>query len=85
MGELTGIGKKVNNAIEAVWKSGLSIKEVEKFEDYITHQETILPITEPTLVLNGVFKILDRAKERLKLLKPIIQLKEKEKKGRLNL
>jgi len=85
MNELIGIGEKVNNAIEAVWKAGLNVKEIEKLEGYITHQETILPLTDPTLVQKGAFKLLDQARERMKLLKPIIQLKEKEKKERSNL
>ena len=77
--ELTTIGDKVNNAIEAVWKSGLNIEELEKLEEYIAKQEAILPLTDPIFIQRDGFKLLDRAKERIRLLKPIVQLEEKEK------
>ena len=78
MTELTGIGEKVNNAIEAVWKSGLTAKELEIFEAYINHQETIVPLLNPNFIQKHGFKLFNRAKERIKLLKPIIKLKETE-------
>lgn len=82
MTELIKIGVKVNYSIKAVWKQGLTIEELEKLEAYIQEQETILPLTDPILIRNGGFKFLDQAKERIKLLKPIIELEQKEKEGK---
>ncbi len=79
MKELTEIGTRVNNAIEAVWKTGLSVKEIERLEEYLGQQEAILPLTDPIFIIqkNG-FKLIDQAKKRIELLKPIIQLKENQ-------
>jgi hypothetical protein len=76
--KLVKIGEKVNDAIEAVWELKLNIKEIEKLEEYIAEQETILPLTDPTLMREDGFKLLNQAKERIELLKPIIELKQKE-------
>lgn len=77
--KLTKIGLKVNNAIEAVWKTRLTIKEIEELEAYMAHQETILPLVDPTFIVQHGFKLFNQAKERIKLLKPIIELQQKEK------
>ncbi len=82
MKELAKIGEKINDSIEAVWKIGLTAEEVESLEDYIREQETILPLTDPTLMRQDGFKLLDQAKERIKLLKPIIELKQIEEEGK---
>ena len=82
MKDLVKIGVKINDSIEAVWEIGLTAKEMEKLEDYIREQETILPLTDPTLMRQDGFKLLDQAKERIKLLKPIIELKQIEEEGR---
>jgi len=73
--KLTKIGQKIDEAIKAVQKIGLRKKELEEFENYINHQETILPIVDPTSYIKNS-KNLDKAKIRIRLLKPIIQLKE---------
>ena len=80
--ELIGIGRKINNSIQAVWTVGPTIKEMEVFETYMQQQETILPILNPTLIAKHGFKLFDQAKDRIKLLKPILELKEKEKAGK---
>jgi len=77
MSELTVIGRQINHAISAVWNSGLSVKDLEKFEEYITHQETITPILNPTFIVEHGFKMFDEAKERIRLLKSILKLEEK--------
>ena len=78
MSQLLEIGFKINKAIEAVWKSGLTIEEIERLETYINQQEVLTPLLNPNFVVKLGFKIFDQAKERIKLLKPIIQLKEKK-------
>ena len=80
MTDLMDIGIRINKSIADVWNSGLSIKELEEFEDYINRQETIAPILNPNFVQKHGFKMFDKAKERIELLKPIIKLKEKERK-----
>lgn len=80
--ELIGIGVKVNDAIQAVWKERLTIKELEELEAYMAHQETILPLVDPTFIVEHGFKLFDQAKDRIELLKPIIELQQKEKEGR---
>lgn len=77
MNELTVIGRQINHAIKAVWNSGLSVKDLEKFEEYINHQETLTPILNPNFIQKNGFKIFDEAKERIRLLKPILELEEK--------
>ena len=77
MSELTVIGRQINHAISAVWNSGLSVKDLEKFEEYITHQETIAPMLDPTLIQKLGFKMFEEAKVRIRLLKPILKLEEK--------
>lgn len=77
MSKLLAIGIKINAAIEAVRKSGLSVKDLEKFEEYINHQETLTPILNPNFIQKNGFKIFDEAKERIRLLKPILELEEK--------
>lgn len=77
MSELTVIGRQINHAIKAVWNSGLSVKDLEKFEEYINHQETLTPILNPNFIQKNGFKIFDEAKERIRLLKPILELEEK--------
>ena len=78
MSELIEIGKKINNAIEAVWESGLTVEELEKFEAYINHQETITPILNPNFIQKHGFELFNEAKKRIELLKPIIKLKEEK-------
>lgn len=80
--KLTAIGVKVNDAIEAAWKTGLTVKELEELEAYMTHQETILPLVDPTFIVQHGFKLFDQARERIKLLRPIIELQQKEEEGR---
>jgi len=77
MSELLAIGIKINKAIEAIWKHGLTIEELEEFEDYINRQETVMPLTDPSSFQKHG-KLFDKAKERIRLLKPVIELKEKE-------
>lgn len=77
MSELTVIGIKINNAIKAVKDSGLTVEELEIFEDYIRHQETCAPILDPTLIIKLGFAIFDQAKKRIELLKPILKLEER--------
>ena len=82
MKELVKIGEKINDSIEAVWKIGLTAEEVGSFENYITHQETIVPLLNPNFIQQHGFKLLDQAKERIRLLKPIIELQQIEKEER---
>jgi len=77
---LLEIGIKINNAIEAVWCSKLTIEELKRFEDYVRLQDTLTPLLDPTLYQKHS-KDFDKAKKRIELLKPIIQLKKEEKKG----
>lgn len=77
MSELTVIGRQINHAIKSVWNCGLSVKDLEKFEEYILHQETITPILNPNFIQEHGFKMFDQAKERIRLLKPILALEEK--------
>ena len=74
--ELIEIGKKINKAIMAVKSVGLTPKEISEFEEFIVHQETIQPLMNPTS-FNRTSKMIDMAKERPKVLKPIINLEEK--------
>lgn len=82
MKELTEIGVKVNDSIEAVWAQDLNLEELGRLEAYITQQEVLTPLLNPNFILEHGFKLFDHAKERIKSLKPILQLKEKEKEGR---
>lgn len=82
MKDLVKIGVKINDSIEAVWKIGLTTEEIESLEDYMRQQETILPLINPNFIQQAGFKLFDQAKERIKLLKPIIELKQIEKEGR---
>ena len=75
--ELLAIGLKINKAIEVAWNFGLTIKELEKFEEYINRQETVMPLTDPSSFQKHG-KLFNKAKERIELLKSIIKLKEKE-------
>ena len=75
--ELLAIGIKINKAIEAIWKCGLSIEELEEFEDYINHQETIMPLLNPSSFQKHG-KLFNDAKERIELLKPILQMKQRK-------
>ncbi len=68
MKDLVKIGVKVNDSIQAVWEIGLTTKELRKLEDYLNRQKA-RPIG---------FAFFDQAKERIKLLKPIIELKQRE-------
>ena len=76
MSELIEIGKKINDSILAVWNIGLTIEELEIFEAYIHKQEIVAPLLNPSFIQKHGFKLLDGAKKRIELLKPIIQLKE---------
>ena len=76
--ELIEIGCKINLAIQSVWKLGPTIKEMEALELYMQQQETILPLLDPTFIAQYGFKLFEQAKERIDLLKPILELKEKE-------
>lgn len=78
MSDLTDIGIRINKAIGAVWNSELSIKELEEFEAYINHQETIMPLLNPNFIQKHGFTMFNEAKERIKLLKPIIRLKDSQ-------
>lgn len=82
MTDLVKIGAKINDSIKAVWAVGLSIEELEKLEAYINQQETLTPLLNPNFIVNFGFKLFNQAKERIKLLKPIIELQQKEKEGR---
>ena len=77
MSELTVIGRQINHAIKAVWNSGLSVNDLEKFEEHIRQQETLTPILDPNLIQEHGFKMFEEAKERIRLLKPILKLEKK--------
>lgn len=80
--ELIEIGRKINNSIQAVWTLGPTIEEMETLKTYMQQQETILPLLDPTFIAQHGFKLFDQARDRIKLLKPILELKEKEKAGK---
>ena len=80
--ELIEIGGKVNASIKAVWAVGLTIKEMDKLEAYVNHQETIAPLLHPSLIQKHGFKMFDQAKRRIELLRPILKLKELEAAGK---
>ena len=80
--ELIGIGAQINDAIRAVWKLAPTEAEMEALETYMQQQETILPLLDPTFIAQHGFKLFDQAKERINLLRPIIELQQKEKEGR---
>ena len=82
MSELLEIGLKINKAIEAVWKSELTIEEMEKLEEYINQQEVLTPLLNPNFIVNFGFRLFNQAKERIKLLRPIIELQQKEAEGK---
>jgi len=73
--ELTKIGEKIDRAIKAVKEVELKKEELEKFENYIIEQETISPLVNP-MKYRKLFTMLDKAKVRINLLRPIIQLKD---------
>lgn len=75
---LIEIGKKINDSIEAVWKSELTVDELDAFEEYIRQQETVAPLLNPNFIQRHGFKLFDEAKKRIELLKPIIRLKGKK-------
>ena len=85
MTELEEIGAKINDAMKAVWSTGLKMKELEKLEALLNH------IEKAPASLNQFFQqiygfqvtvaghlIFKQTKERIKLLKPIIRLKPSE-------
>ena len=76
MKELLKTGRRINAAMQAVWNSGLSVKDLEKFEEYILHQETLTPILNPNFIQEHGFKMFDEAKTRIRLLKPILKLEK---------
>lgn len=73
--KLIKIGQKIDSAIKAIKNVGLNEKEIEEFENYIRQQETISPLINPTNY-REISKMLDLAKTRIELLKPIIELEE---------
>jgi len=77
MKELIEIGKKINKAIMAVKEVGLTQEEISKFAKFINHQETIQPLVDPTNFYKNS-KMFDMAKKKLEVLKPIINLEEKD-------
>lgn len=77
MSELMEIGIKIHMAVAAVWGVGLTLKELEAFENYINHQETITPLLNPNFIVEHGFVAFDEAKKRIELLRPILKLKEK--------
>ena len=79
-GELIETGCKINLAIQAVWKLAPTMAEMEVLETYIREQETILPLLDPTFIVQHGFSSLTQARRRVGLLKPIIELEQKEKK-----
>ena len=84
-GELVGIGAKINLTIQAVWTLGPTEAEMDTLETYIQQQETLLPLLDPTFIVQHGFSSLDQARRRIELLKPILELRElekKEKKGK---
>ena len=78
MSELNDIGIKINRAIEFIWELELTVQELEMFENYINHQETITPLLNPNFIQKHGFKMFNEAKRRIELLRPIIKLKELE-------
>lgn len=78
MSKLLEIGKKINTAIEGVWGSGLTLKELEEFEAYIQHQETVTPLLNPNFIQKHGFTMFEEAKRRIELLRPIIKIKKNE-------
>ena len=78
MKELLKTGRRINAAMQAVWNSGLSVKDLEKFEEYILHQETLTPILNPNFIQEHGFKMFDEAKTRIRLLKPILKLEDQK-------
>ena len=82
MKDLVKIGARVNDAVQAVWEKGPTVKEMEALEAYINQHETLTPLMDPAFTLRHGFKLFGQAKERIKLLKPILQLKESEREAR---
>lgn len=81
--KLIEIGAKVKDSIEAVWALGLSLEELETLEAFVDQQEALVPLLNPNLIQKHGFKLFDQAKRRIELLKPILELQELEKEGKI--
>lgn len=77
--ELLEIGKKINKAITTVRNIAPTKKELEFFENYILQQEAVAPLLNPNFIQKHGFKLFDQAKERVQLIKAILDLKENKK------
>ena len=73
---LTDIGRRINECFVYV-KENISLEELAEFQEYISEQEALMPLLQPTAWRNGGSKGLQLAGQRVKLLKNLLEAEEK--------
>lgn len=71
--ELEEIGTKINDAYIAVLQH-ITPQELNKFEDYLSTQEAMVPLLDPTGYMGGKDKMLTLCRQRVEKLKRFFEL-----------
>ncbi len=77
--ELSEVAKKINEAIvaidEVVDECGLTPGDLDAFEQYLSRQETLGPMFNPTLYAHqGGFVMIDMARRRVEKLRLLLEV-----------
>ncbi len=65
---LKEIAKKICKAYEAV-ANGITPNELDVFESYVSQQEVMVPLLDPTGYMRGKDKLINAARRRVEALK----------------
>lgn len=74
--KLTDIGRRINKCFMYL-KANISLEELSEFEQYIEKEEVLMPLLLTTAYINGGSKALELVKQRVALLKNLLEKEEK--------
>ena len=74
---LADIGTRIDLCV-CVIHTSISLSELAEFEQYLTEQDTLMPLLQTTYYMKGGDKQLDLARQRLNALKNLLEIKKQE-------
>lgn len=76
--ELTEIGTAIDNIIteskRILLHTGLKTEDLDAFEEYLDHQDVVMPLLNPTAYMHGGAKAIPIAQSRLEAVRKLMEV-----------
>ncbi|MFA7121520.1 MAG: hypothetical protein WC277_08550 [Bacilli bacterium] len=74
--QITGAG--IAQIFDAAQEAGLTLQDLDEFENMLEHRDTVLPMVDPTAWVNGGSVEIVRARKRVQAVRGILQVLAQE-------